>query len=249
MEAVVQFEDRMKKGSTCYKNSSNVLLSRLIGAEIEFYSKGEDEAGADVALNLKATQLRSSGKRRYIIHLSEAYPSPGALGYVDAAKELLDQNNEFDVFVVALSSGPTHAGHLAGLRGSGWKAGVIGCCVRRAAALRGPRIDRTLQRPADLYSPANNVMMQDIRVWDGALAPRYGRVGHKSLGAIMLMASKEGFFLDPVYTAKSFSAIPSLVETGDIPKGSKVCFVHTGGLAGLYAYQDQLPHTLTVQGQ
>ena len=91
--------------------------------------------------------------------------------------------------------------------------------------------------------------MQDICVWDGALAPGYGRVGHKSLGAIKLMASKEGSFLDPVYTAKSFSAIPSLVETGDIPKGSKVCFVHAGGLAGLYAYQDQLPNTLSVQGQ
>ena len=150
MEAVVQFEDRMKKGSTCHKNSGNVLLSRFIGAEIEFYSKGEDEAGADVALNLKATQLLSSGKRQYIIHLSKAYPSPGALGYVDAAKELLDQNNEFDVFVVALSSGPTHAGHLAGLRGSGWKAGVIGCCVRCAAALRRVLIGRCIGSPTSI---------------------------------------------------------------------------------------------------
>ena len=49
------------------------------------------------------------------------------------------------------------------------------------------------------------------------------------------MASKEGLFLDPVYTAKSFAAIPSLVETGYIPKAAKVCFVHTGGLAALYA--------------
>ena len=55
MEAVVQFEERVKNGSTCYKNSGNVLLSRLMGAEIEFFPKGEDEAGADVALDRKAT--------------------------------------------------------------------------------------------------------------------------------------------------------------------------------------------------
>ena len=188
MEAVVQFEDRVKNGSTCYKNSGNVLLSRLMGAEIEFYPKGEDETGADVALDRKAAQLRSSGKRPYVIHLSEAYPPLGALGYVDAAKELLDQNNEFDVFVVASGSGATHAGLLAGLRGSGSKAVVIGSCVRRAAALQGPRIDRVLERLADLYFPANNVIKQDIRVWDGALAPGYGRIGPKSLSAIKLLA-------------------------------------------------------------
>ena len=152
------------------------------------------------------------------------------------------------MFVVASGSGATHAGLLAGLRGSGSKVVVIGCCVRRAAALQGPRIDRVLERLADIYSSANNVIGQDVRVWDGALAPGYGRIGPKSLEAIKLMASKEGLFLDPVYTAKSFAAILPLVETGDIPKGAKVCFVNTGGLAALYAYQYQLAHMLGIQG-
>ena len=249
MDAVVQFEDRVKDGSARYRNSGNVLLSRLMGAEIEFYPEGEDEAGADVALDRKAALLRSSGRRPYIIHLSEAHPPLGALGYVDAATELLEQNDDFDVFVVASGSGVTHAGLLAGLRGNGSKAGVIGSCVRRDAALQGPRIERVLKRLGDLYTPANNVTKKDIRVWDGALAPGYGRIGQRSLEAIRLMASLEGLFLDPVYTAKSFSAIPSLVETGDIPTGARVCFVHTGGLAALYAYEDQLGDLLGFQNR
>ena len=247
MGAVVQFEDRVKDGSARYRNSGNVLLSRLMGAEIEFYPEGEDEAGADVALDRKAALLRSSGMRPYIIHLSEAYPPLGALGYVDAAMEILEHNDDFDVFVVASGSGATHAGLLAGLRGSGSKAGVIGSCVRRDAAFQGPRIERVLERLGELYTPANNVTKKDIRVWDGALAPGYGRIGQRSLEAIRLMASLEGLFLDPVYTAKSFSAIPSLVETGDIPTGARVCFVHTGGLAALYAYEDQLGDLLGFQ--
>ena len=152
------------------------------------------------------------------------------------------------MFVVASGSGTTHADLLAGLRASGSKAVVIGCFVRRAAALQGPRIDRMLKRLADLYSPANNLIRRDIRGWDGALAPGYGRIGPKSLDAIKLFASHEGMFLDPGFTAKSFSAIPSLAETGDIPKGAKVCFAHTWGLVALYAYQDQLAHILGIQG-
>ncbi len=50
--------------------------------------------------------------------------------------------------------------------------------------------------------------------------------------------------LDPVYTAKVFAAIPALVQSGDIPKGSKVLFIHTGGLAALFAYQTDLDRGL-----
>lgn len=56
-----------------------------MGAEIEFFPKDEDEAGADIAPDRKTTQLRWSGKRPYIIHLSEAYPPLWPLGYIDAA--------------------------------------------------------------------------------------------------------------------------------------------------------------------
>ena len=247
LEAVVQFEDRVKNGSVQYRHSGNVLLSRLMGAEIEFYPNGEDEAGADAALDARANALRAAGRRPYIIHLSETYPPLGALGYVDAATEILGQCDDFDIFVVASGSGATHAGLLAGLRGGGSQARVIGSCVRRAAELQGPRIERVLKRLGTLYPAANDVTAEDVWVWDGALAPGYGQIGDRSLEAIRMMASTQGLFLDPVYTAKSFAAMPSLAASGDIPKGSKVCFVHTGGLAALYAYEDQLAHMLGIQ--
>ena len=60
-----------------------------------------------------------------------------------------------------------------------------------------------------------------------------------------VMARSEGLVLDPVYTAKVFAAIPALIETGTIEKGSKVLFVHTGGLASLFAYQTDLGNLLS----
>ena len=58
------------------------------------------------------------------------------------------------------------------------------------------------------------------------------------------MAQVEGIMLDPVYTAKAFAAIPALVESGSIPLDSNVLFVHTGGLAALFAYQDEIETAL-----
>ena len=238
MHPVVQLEDRVPGKPDRYRESGNVLLSRLMGAEIVTYPHGEDEAGADAALHERADALKAEDRRPYVIHLSEGHPPLGALGYVDAAKETLDQRDDFDVFVVASGSGSTHAGLLAGLRGAGSGARVIGSCVRRGAAEQGPRVGRTMKRLERLYPGAASVAGADIRVWDGALAPGYGQLGPSGIEAIRTMATFEGLMLDPVYTAKSFAAVLALVKSGEIAKGSRVCYVHTGGLAALFAYED-----------
>lgn len=237
MQPIVQLEDRVPGTSEIYRRSGNVLLSQLLGAEILTYPEGEDEAGADRALDEHAERLRQDGHRPYVIHLSEDHPPLGALGYVDAAHEILAQDPGFDLFVVGSGSGATHAGLLAGLRGAGSHATVIGGCVRRGADAQVPRLQRIMGRLADLYPPAAEVGAGDVRVWDGALAPGYGRLGAPAKAAMRLMPEQEGLILDPVYTAKSFAAIPALVETGEIAPGARVCFVHTGGLAALFAYE------------
>lgn len=238
MQPIIQLEERVAGKSDIYRRSGNVMLSQVMGAEIMTYHEGEDETGADQALEDRAHALQNAGKRPYVIHLSEGPPPLGALGYVDAAQELLHHGPAFDTVVVASGSGSTHAGLLAGLKGSGSTARVIGSCVRRDAAQQGPRIERIIGRLAHLFPPAAQVTSEDVKVWDGALQPGYGRVGGPSAAAMRMMAELEGLMLDPVYTSKSFAAIPALVEAGEIAKGSKVCFVHTGGLAALFAYSD-----------
>jgi 1-aminocyclopropane-1-carboxylate deaminase/D-cysteine desulfhydrase-like pyridoxal-dependent ACC family enzyme len=99
---------------------------------------------------------------------------------------------------------------------------------------------RVMARLAEITPDAAAVTPDDIEVWDGALAPGYGQIGAPAQSAITTLAQTEGLLLDPVYTAKSFAAIPALVASGSIAKGSKVCFIHTGGLAALFAYEDAL---------
>ena len=236
MQAIVQLEKRVRVGDQTYQTSGNVFLNQILGAEILHYPQGEDEAGADKALYERAEALKAEGRVPYVIPLSEEHPPLGALGYVDAAHEILKEKGDFDVFVVASGSGATHSGLLAGLRGAGSQATVIGSCVRRDKGLQEARIGRIMTRLAELYDGAEKVQAKDIVIWDGALAPGYGQIGQVSQASMQMVAEQEGVFLDPVYTAKSFAAIPALVEDGTISQGARVCYVHTGGLAALFAY-------------
>ena len=71
MRPIVQLEQRVPKTDLIYNQSGNVLLNKLIGADILYYPDGEDEAGADQALYDRAYSLRKRGKRPYVIPLSE----------------------------------------------------------------------------------------------------------------------------------------------------------------------------------
>jgi 1-aminocyclopropane-1-carboxylate deaminase/D-cysteine desulfhydrase-like pyridoxal-dependent ACC family enzyme len=54
------------------------------------------------------------------------------------------------------------------------------------------------------------------------------------------MARCEGLFVDPVYTAKSLAVLIALARDGTIAKGSRVLFIHTGGLPAIFAYEPEL---------
>lgn len=247
LRTIVQLEARVPHQDAVYQSSGNVLLNRLLGAEIIYFPKGEDEAAADASLHARAELERQKGRRPYVIPLALGNPPLGALGYVDAAKEIHSQTTQFDFVVVASGSGLTHAGLLAGLHQLGHPARVIGSCVRRNAVMQHDRIRTVLNNLAPLMDPGTTVPTEKIDIWDGALAPGYGLIGQAALDAMKSMAQAEGLMLDPVYTAKVFAAIPALVQSGKVPKGSRVLFVHTGGLASLFAYQTDLDRLLGAE--
>ena len=243
MTPIVQLEDRVPGTDDIYKSSGNVLLLRIHGAEIMRYPDGEDEAGADAVLRDRARSLRNEGKNPHVIPLAPDNPPIGALGYVRAGQEILAQAEDFDVVVVPSGSGITHTGLLAGLRLAGSRAGVVGSCVRRPAKLQRDRLLNVLERLAPLLGTAFVAECDAVHLWDGALAPGYGRLGQSATDAMRTVARREGILLDPVYSAKAFAAIPALVSSGDIPRGSRVLFVHTGGLAATFGYQTALERT------
>ena len=242
MQCHIQLEERVSGASDLYRSNGNVLLDRLLGVTIHTFPVGGDESGADKALYKLADDLREQGHRPYVITLGTDHPPLGALGYVEAALEYNAQRQDLDAFdaiVVGSGSASTHSGLLYGLRAIGDQTPVIGICVRRAASLQKPRVEGRVDDIDDLLGTNDTVQHGDVRVFDGALAPGYGKLNDITRRAILDTAGREGLFLDPTYTGKVMGGLMMLAESGEL-SGKRVLFWHTGGQPGLFAYADQL---------
>ena len=242
LDCHIQLEERVPGVSDLYRENGNVLLDRLLGATLHRFPEGENEAGADAAVAAIADDLKSRGCRPYVIPLSAAHPPLGALGYVGAAIELLRQLNDtdpFDEIFIASGSALTHVGLLYGLRALGSRMPVRGICVRRDAMAQRRRV---AQRLADLGGMLDFPLLvdpEDIRLYDGTLAPGYGRMSEAVSNTIRWTAHSEGLFLDPVYTGKVMAGLIELAEMGELA-GHRILFWHTGGQPALFGYGDQL---------
>jgi D-cysteine desulfhydrase family pyridoxal phosphate-dependent enzyme len=241
----IQLEERVADMDDTYRRSGNVLLDRLFGARLHNYPEGEDEAGADGALEAIAERVRQRGRVPYVIHLSAGHRPLGALGYVDAAQEVLaqaeDEGVDFDAIVVASGSGATHAGLLVGLAIAGHSDIMVhGICVRRDAEAQAPRVLRVARATCDELDAGELVEASQIVVHDDWLAPGYGHAAAETLAAIRTAARHEGILLDPVYSGKAFAGALGLAGRGVFAAGARVLFVHTGGTPALFAYRSVL---------
>lgn len=239
MDCHVQLEERVSGAGELYRTNGNVLLDKLLGATIHSFAVGEDESGADKALYALADKLRTEGRVPYVITLGTDHPPLGALGYIEAAIEFVSQVKDappFDEIVVGSGSASTHAGLLFGLRALGDETPVQGICVRRDAGLQKARVEGRVRDLDEMLGTDATVRNEDLRVFDGTLAPGYGKLNAATRSAIERSAQREGVFLDPTYTGKVMAGLIALSEGW---AGKRVLFWHTGGQPGLFAYADQ----------
>lgn len=243
MAAVVQLENRVPKNDAIYNNSGNVLLNHLFGAEIHYFSEGENEAAADANLDRIANELRAKGRRPYVVHLGIEHAPLGGLGYAHCAAECYMQFQEMGVMpnhvVIPSGSGLTHAGFLAGARAVGWDVPVHGICVRREAVSQHARITRRAAE-IDAMLGNNEIKPNDIMVYDTVLAPGYGQMNDQVMAALTYAAQDEAMLLDPVYTGRTMAGLIALIKDGVIKPGARVAFIHTGGLPSIFAYQTDI---------
>lgn len=243
MECHIQHEPRVDHPTDQYGNSGNVLLERLFGARFHQFGSGEDEAGADEALEKIADALRRDGRTPYVIHLSPGHPPIGSLGYAYAAAELLHQARRLDLaiteIVLASGSGATHAGMLFGLRALESDIKVTGSCVRRASDLQRARIVERCQQIAALLRMECPVRAEDVVLDDSHLAPGYGIASPTVMDAIITAARTEALIVDPTYTGKAMS---TFLDRAKATAGTDSClmFLHTGGTPSVFAYEPEL---------
>lgn len=249
MQCHIQLESRVSNPSENYKTSGNVLLNRLFGAKLHYFSEGENEVEADNRLRVLANRLKNQGRVPYIIPLAPGHKPLGALGYALAAYEidlqLRQKNINLDVIFVGSGSGNTHAGLLFGLRAIGSSIKVVGVCVRRKKELQRPRIQSRCQEIAELLGVPLEISDDDILLSDESFAPGYGVASSIVWQTIVVCAQQEALVLDPSYTGKTATAFLDYVQRA--APDENVMFIHTGGTPSIFAYQHELENAFVEQ--
>jgi D-cysteine desulfhydrase/L-cysteate sulfo-lyase len=242
LEVEVQLEHRVARDQPEYHNSGNPFLVKLMGAKIHYYAEGEDEAGADQALEQRAAEIAKAGGKAYVIPLSNAHTPYGALGYVDGAEELMGQLKERRIepvrFIVPTGSASTHTGFLLGVRALGSTTPVHGVCVRRDAASQSQRVRTKLNSVIEAIGIDISIPDADIICDDSMLAPGYGLLNAATTDAIRYLARREGILLDPTYSGKTFAVLLEMLQRGDFSADDHVVFLHTGGAPSVFAYPE-----------
>jgi L-cysteate sulfo-lyase len=215
-----------------------VLLDHLHGASVERCAANPDMNGE---LAKVAARLKSEGRKPYLIPGGGSNPT-GALGYVNAAMELIGQANDIglriDHVVHATGSAGTQAGLIAGLAGIRSGVPLLGIGVRAPRSAQEENVFKLACATADLCGTAGAVRREDVVANCDFVGKGYGFSTPGSLEAIQMLARLEGILLDPVYTGKGMAGFLELIRSGFFKKGQNIVFIHTGGSAGLFGYVD-----------
>lgn len=213
--------------------TGNLLLDHLLGAHLH-PTGARDYYEIEASIEAVAEVVQADGGRPYPIPVGGASVT-GALGYVDAARELAGQLTEpFDWIVVADGSGGTHAGLLAGLDADskGSSTSILGIDVGTRPDLdeRVPELAAATAVAIGLPAPAGKIHIDHTRFGAG-----YGKPTPECLEALRATARLEGLILDPVYTGKAMAGLIGWTREGRFTDQHSVLFWHTGGAPALFA--------------
>lgn len=234
----VLLENRTGSSDPDYLGNGNVLLDRLLGASVSTRPGGADMARE---MDLLADQLRADGHKPYIIPGGGSNPV-GALGYVNAALELLTQANamglRIDHVVHATGSAGTQAGLVTGLTGARSGIPVLGISVRAPREAQEKAVFELARRTAEHLGIGDVIAREDVVANSDYVGEGYALPTEGMVEAVKLLGRTEAILLDPVYSGKGMAGLIDLVRKGHFRKTDNVVFLHTGGSAALFGYPD-----------
>jgi len=222
-----------------YDKVGNILLSRIMGADVRL-----DPAGFDIGIRPSWEEALASvenrGGKPYAIPAGASDHPLGGLGFARWAGEVAEQEQElgvfFDTIVVCSVTGSTQAGMVAGFALQEEERAVLGIDGSATARQTWEQIARIARRTAEAIGLGRDLADDEIVLLDEWHAGIYGIPDEKTIEAIRLCARLEGVLTDPVYEGKSMAALVDLVESGRIEPGSRVLYAHLGGQPALNAY-------------
>ncbi|WP_299522319.1 D-cysteine desulfhydrase family protein [uncultured Lutibacter sp.] len=241
--AIAGLECHLLLGGTAPKTyDGNLLLSSMLGAHLHF--TGKNRKGEDLELLTK--DLEAHNKKCYVIPYGGSNIT-GALGFVNAVKELKDQlteqNLNIDYIFFASSSGGMQAGLTLGIELYKLNTQLVPINIDKdetdglslEAIVLNIIKDGTL-----LLNIQKKFTIADIPLNRDYDNPGYGVLAQDEKLAIKELAMTEGILVDPVYTGRAFYGMLHTLKGKKLPANSNVLFWHTGGFPAIFKYSNEL---------
>lgn len=220
----------------------NHLIDLIMGASLHW----TDRNSRDAMMLTITEECRSQGLKPYIIPVGGSN-GVGALGYVNALKELNVQSEQleinFDRIVFASSSGGTQAGLQLGAELTGFSGRITGISVDQDKL----QADSFTSHMAKIAGEAATILGVDSRINPGSfelntnyIGSGYAVMGELERRAIHLAARTEALLVGPVYTARALGGLIDLVEKSVLLSKERILFWHTGDTPTIFAYAKEL---------
>ncbi len=231
-----------------YDRVGNILLSRLMGADVRL-----DPSGFDIGIRRSwedaLREVEEAGGTPYPIPAGASEHPLGGLGFANWAFEVADQEKQlgvhFDTIVVCTVTGSTHAGMVAGFAAleelTGVRRRVLGIDASATLAKTTDQVARIARHTARLIELGRDLRDDEVSVLDGWAGDLYGVPVDSTMEAMRLGAELEAMITDPVYEGKSLAGLVDLVRSKEIPAHSTVLYAHLGGQQALNAYHSLWP--------
>ncbi len=232
-ESWVPFEDAV------YDRVGNILMSRVLGAEIDLVDEGFD-IGIRESWERALEDVKAKGGKPYAIPAGASVHKYGGLGYVAFAEEVRAQEEvlgfKFDYIIVCTVTGSTHAGMLVGFASDGRANKVIGIDASGTPDQTRAQVMEIARNTAELIELGREITDDDLVLIEDYAYPAYGVPSAETNDAIRLAARMEGMMTDPVYEGKSMQGLIDLVAKDYFPGGSKILYAHLGGVPAINGY-------------
>jgi 1-aminocyclopropane-1-carboxylate deaminase/D-cysteine desulfhydrase-like pyridoxal-dependent ACC family enzyme len=199
--------------------TGNLLLDRLFGARLIWAGDVAHEDLERLAA-ARVAELALGGTPAAQIPYGGS-SAAGAMAYVEAGQELLEQVPDVAHVVVAVGSAGTAAGLVTAL-GAERVLGVD------TGATSNPH-ERIASLVTELGGDPTALRLRTDQIGAG-----YSTLTDAVGVALVLAARTEGLVLDPIYTGRALAGLVAAVRDGEVGPGQRTVLLHTGGLPGLF---------------
>jgi len=222
--------------------NGNLLLSKQLGAIIHF--TGENRKGEDI--DELYSEFKKDGFLPYIVPYGGSNLL-GAMGFVNAIKELVEQielqHLQIDAIFFASSSGGTQAGMQLGKMLYNLDSKLYPISIDKSD-LDGRTLNEVVylivKEGIKKLHLAKEISLEECSLIENYNDAAYGEITENEIKAINILAKSEGILLDPVYTGRAFYGMLDMLKNNKLPENSTVLFWHTGGIPASFYYADKL---------